>query len=83
MLLAGDLLTLMHPDTFDQITVDPGIFGSQRSLLKEGADVTVNLLDGEPISGACLLLLPGCKSCLLVAVIMQPHKPGAKRCMLM
>ncbi|KAK9803345.1 hypothetical protein WJX73_006232 [Symbiochloris irregularis] len=47
----GDVLTLMHPETYDQITVDSAIFGSQRSLLKEGVDVTVNLLDGEPISG--------------------------------
>lgn len=41
----------MHPETYDQITVNPSIFGSQRSLLKEGGDVILNLLDGEPISG--------------------------------
>ena len=58
----------MHPDTFEQVNLDPAILGHQRSLLKEGMDVTVGLLDGEPISGA-LPEFTACE-CLLICAFL-------------
>ena len=49
--LVGGQLNLMHPGTFEQVSLNPAILGHQHSLLKEGMDVTIGLLDGEPISG--------------------------------
>ena len=50
-MIAGGQLSFMHPETFEQISLSPGVIGMQRSLLKEGSYVTLNLLHGEVLSG--------------------------------
>ena len=50
----------MHLDTFEQISVDPQIFGLQHSLLTEGQQATINFANGEVVSGERLVLYSRC-----------------------
>ena len=80
--LAGGQLSVMHPDTFEQTSLSPAVFGAQRSLLKEGATVILNMLNGEPLSGGCIKIGALCmhlqadRGCVLWPEACSPLLPG-------
>ena len=53
---ADGQVAVMHPDTFEQVNVSPALFGAQRSLMREGMNITLNILNGEVVSGAVVLV---------------------------
>lgn len=46
----GEAFVFMNPATGDQITVQPDVMGSAKDFLIDGADVTVTVYQGNPIS---------------------------------
>ncbi|MDA7982993.1 MAG: elongation factor P [Alphaproteobacteria bacterium] len=47
---ADDLLTLMHSENFEQITVSAGLLGDARKFLAEMMELTVESYEGKPIA---------------------------------
>ncbi|CAK7193308.1 Elongation factor P [Commensalibacter sp. Nvir] len=46
----GDNLVLMDPDTYEQTILHKEIFGDQVAFIQDNMKVTVNLVEGDPIS---------------------------------
>jgi len=47
---AGEMLTFMDKDTFDQIEIAKDFIGERAAFLQEGMDVKVESYEGKPIS---------------------------------
>ncbi|XP_020532116.1 uncharacterized protein LOC18448819 isoform X4 [Amborella trichopoda] len=48
----GHSVTVMEPDTFEQMEVSKDLFGKRAAYLKDGMTVTVQLYDGKPMSAS-------------------------------
>lgn len=48
----GDVLTFMHPETFEQITMSAEILGDSAPFLQDGMIVKVESYEGDPITVA-------------------------------
>lgn len=46
----GSDLTLMHPETYEQITLPADVLGDRLPFLKDGMSVTVESYEGKPIT---------------------------------
>ena len=49
---AGGQLCLMDPVTFEQMSVEAALLGTQRPFLTEGMALKLQFHDGVPLSGA-------------------------------
>jgi elongation factor P len=46
----GDNLTFMHKDTYEQFQIPADYLGEQIAFLTDGMDVSINFIEGKPIS---------------------------------
>ncbi len=46
----GDMLCLMHPTTYEQLSIAADVLGDRRPFLQDGMKVTVESYEGDPIN---------------------------------
>ncbi|BAF13548.1 Os03g0806400, partial [Oryza sativa Japonica Group] len=66
----GDNVTLMEPETFEQLEVSKELFGKTAAYLKDEMKVTLQYFDGRPMSAS----VPPRVTCTVVEA--QPHSKG-------
>uniref|UniRef100_A0A0D9W0D6 Translation elongation factor P/YeiP central domain-containing protein n=1 Tax=Leersia perrieri TaxID=77586 RepID=A0A0D9W0D6_9ORYZ len=66
----GDIVTLMEPETFEQLEVSKELFGKAAAYLKDEMKVTLQYFDGRPMSAS----VPARVTCTVVEA--QPHSKG-------
>ncbi|XP_015691198.1 elongation factor P isoform X1 [Oryza brachyantha] len=66
----GDTVTLMEPETFEQLEVSKELFGKTAAYLKDEMKVTLQYFDGRPMSAS----VPPRVTCTVVEA--QPHTKG-------
>ncbi|KAL6636725.1 hypothetical protein ACP70R_024297 [Stipagrostis hirtigluma subsp. patula] len=66
----GDTVTLMEPETFEQIEVSKELFGKAAAYLKDEMKVALQYFDGRPMSAT----VPQRVTCTVVEA--QPHTKG-------
>ncbi|WVZ60959.1 hypothetical protein U9M48_010906 [Paspalum notatum var. saurae] len=66
----GDTVTLMEPETFEQLEVSKELFGKAAAYLKEEMKVNLQYFDGRPMSAT----VPQRVTCTVVEA--QPHTKG-------
>ncbi|KAL5217938.1 hypothetical protein ABZP36_018622 [Zizania latifolia] len=66
----GDTVTLMEPDTFEQLEVSKELFGKAAAYLKDEMKVTLQYFDGRAMSAS----VPPRVTCTVVEA--QPHTKG-------
>ncbi|XP_062214270.1 uncharacterized protein LOC133915210 isoform X2 [Phragmites australis] len=66
----GDAVTLMEPETFEQLEVSKELFGKAAAYLKDEMKVTLQYFDGRPMSAS----VPPRVTCTVVEA--QPHTKG-------